>query len=186
MRKGIALLLKITGFVVLFIISLYPSGSSSAPSYPFCSSFGIQRVQVKWEAPPFSLKSLDGRQVALSDFRGKPIMLIFWATWCGSCTDELPVMDKFTVGKRDQLTILTAAIDGERETKVQRFVKKEKITLPVLLDLKERLARAYGVTMIPATFFIDRDGLIIGMIRGERDWSSPDAWPAIQEILSLR
>lgn len=176
MKKGIVLLLIVTEVAAFFVSPLYASESV----------FGIQRFEVKWEAPPFSLKSLDGNQIALNDLRGKPIMLTFWATWCGSCTDEIPVIDKFSAGKRNQLTILTAAIDGEREKKIERFVKGKKITLPVLLDVKEKIARTYRVTMIPTTFLIDRDGLIVGMIRGERDWSSQDAWPAIQEILSLR
>lgn len=179
MKKGIVLLLMIIG---VGAFSFPPLRTVAHPD----DSFGIQRFEVKWEAPPFSLKSLDGNQIALNDLRGKPIMLTFWATWCGSCTDEIPVIDKFSAGKRNQLTILTAAIDGEREKKIERFVKGKKITLPVLLDVKEKIARTYRVTMIPTTFLIDRDGLIVGMIRGERDWSSQDAWPAIQEILSLR
>ena len=150
------------------------------------SQFDTQRLKEKREALPFSLKSLGGKQVSLGDFKGKPVMLFFWACWCGSCTDELPVIEKFSAGKKDQLAILTIAIDGEKESRIERFVKKKNITLPVLLDVKEKVARSYGVTMVPATFFIDREGFIIGMIRGERDWSSKEAWPAIKDFFSLR
>lgn len=180
MKKRIVLLLMVAGCVALFFPS-FPALGQSDPS-----SFDIQRFREKREALPFSLKRLGGNQVALSDFRGKPVMLTFWATWCGSCTDEIPVIEKFSAGKRDELTFLTAAIDGEREQKIERFVKRKGITLPVLLDVKERLARTYGVTMIPTTFFIDREGFIIGMVRGERDWSSGDVWPAIKNLFYLR
>jgi len=156
--------------------------SSSPLSIP---SFGIQRFNEKREAPPFSLKTLNGSQVSLSDFKGKPMILKFWATWCPSCVEELSQMEKFSEGKKDQLHILMPAIDGDKEKRVQSVVKKHKVTLPVLLDVKEKIARTYKVTFIPVTFLIDREGMIVGMIVGERDWSSPEAWSAIKEILDL-
>lgn len=152
------------------------------PSIP---SFGIQRFEEKREAPPFSLKTLDGSQVSLKDFKGKPVLLKFWATWCPSCVEELSPMEKFSEGKRDQLCILMPAIDGEKDKRIQSVVKKNKVTLPVLLDVKEKIARTYKVTFIPVAFLIDREGMIVGMIVGERDWSLPEAWSSIKEILGL-
>ena len=160
-----------------------PSPQSDCPS---CPSFGVQRFQEKKEAPPFSLKGLDGNTVALRDFKGKPILLKFWATWCPTCKEELPVLEKFSTGKRDQLTILLLAIDGEKEKRVQRAIKENRVTLPVLLDVKEKIARAYGVKFIPAAFLVDREGIMMGMIVGERDWSSPTAWSAIKELFCLQ
>jgi peroxiredoxin len=162
------------------------SASSVQPDCPSCLSFGIQRFQEKKEAPHFSLKCLDGNTITLKDFKGKPVLLKFWATWCPTCKEELPVLEKFSTGKRDQLTIFLLAIDGEKEKRVQRFIKESKITLPVLLDPKEKIARTYGVKFIPAAFLVDREGMIIGAIVGERDWSSPAAWSAIKELLCLR
>ncbi len=148
-------------------------------------SFGVQRLEEKREAPPFSLKTLNGSQLSLKDLKGKPILLKFWATWCPSCVEELSSMEKFSEGRRDQLSILMPAIDGEKEKRVQNVVKKHKVTLPVLLDLNEKIARTYKVTFIPTVFLIDREGMIVGMIVGERDWCSPEAWSSIKEILSL-
>lgn len=158
---------------------------SVQPDCHSCPSFGVQRFQGKKEAPHFSLKCLDGNTIALKDFKGKPVLLKFWATWCPTCKEELPVLEKFSTGKRDQLTIFLLAIDGEEEKRVQRFIKESKITLPVLLDPKEKIARKYGVKFIPAAFLVDREGRLVGTIVGERDWSSPDAWPAIKEVLDL-
>jgi len=129
---------------------------------------------------------LDGNQVALHDLKGKPILLKFWATWCPSCVEELPMMEKFSEGRKDQLVILMAAIDGEKERKVQRRIKEKKITLPVLLDPKAKTARAYGVSFIPISFLINREGLIVGTVVGERDWVSPKAWLAVKELFDLR
>ncbi len=95
------------------------------------------------------------------------------------------MMEKFSEGRRNQLVILMAAIDGEKERKVRRVVQENKVTLPVLLDPKARTARAYGVSMIPISFLIDGEGLIVGTIVGERDWLSHKAWSAIKEVLNL-
>jgi peroxiredoxin len=87
-------------------------------------------------------------------------------------------------GKREQLTILTLAIDGEKEKRVRRFVERCKVTLPVLLDMNEKVARAYGVKMVPTAYLLDQEGMMLGMMMGQRDWSSPIAWSAIKELLN--
>jgi peroxiredoxin len=110
---------------------------------------------------------------------------LFWATWCPSCTEEIGFLEKFSNGKREQFTILMLAIDGEKDKKVRRLISQNKITLPVLLDPKEKTARAYGVKFIPIIFLIDREGMVVGKIVGERDWTSPEAFSAIREIFDL-
>lgn len=184
MRKVISLMVFVCTLVpsVLYGAETKPAASESLS----CEAFGVQRPKDKKPALPFSLKTLDGKTVALSDFRGKPVLVKFWATWCPSCEEELPVVENLLAGKRDQVTTLLLAIDGEKEKRVERAIKKAKVTLPVLLDVKEKTARLYGVTFIPAAFLIDRDGMLIGSIVGERDWHSPAAWQAIKEVFSLQ
>lgn len=109
--------------------------------------------------------------------------MIFFASWCSACKEDVPLIERFSDGKKDQLTILALAIDGEKEKKVQRFVKASKITLPVLLDVKEKIARTYGVRMVSTAFLINGEGSMVGMIVGQRDWSTPTAWSAIKEML---
>jgi peroxiredoxin len=186
--KRIGLLLGIPAVVLFIITSLMAKDHSSASSQisSACDSFGVVKSLVEREAPSFGLKTLDGNQVLLNDFKGKPVLLKFWATWCPSCLEELPMMEKFSEGRNDQLVILMAAIDGEKERKVQRVIKEKKITLPVLLDPKAKTARAYGVNFIPVSFFINREGLIVGIAVGERNWVSPKAWSAVKELFDLR
>lgn len=176
------------GTIFFFLLTIIGTSVTFTLTYgdpPSIPSFGIQKLEEKREAPSFSLKALNGSQVSLNDFKGKPILLKFWATWCPSCVEELPQMEKFSEGRRDQLCILMPAIDGEKEKRVQNVVKKNKVTLPVLLDVKEKIARTYKVTFIPVAFLIDREGMIVGMIVGERDWCSPEAWSSIKEILGV-
>ena len=190
MKRRIVLLLSIMMGITTFLIPFFEIGraaSTSQPEYPFCNSFGIQRFQERKEAPAFSLKGLDGKPIALSDFRGKPVLITFWATWCTSCKEEIPLLEKFSQGKRDQLTILLIAIDGERKSAVQKIVNENKVTLPVLLLLKEKVMDQYGVRgWVPLTFLVDQEGMLIGKIVGQRDWCSAEAWSCMKELFSLR
>jgi peroxiredoxin len=190
MKRKVALLLLI-GMETTLLLGPFPqvgmAASLSQPEYPSCNSFGIQRFQEKKQAPAFSLKSLNGEQISLSDFKGKPVLITFWATWCGSCKEELPVLEKFYVGKKDQLAILLITIDGERKGAVQKIVSQNKITLPVLLLLKEKVMDQYGVRgWVPLTFLVDQEGVLVGKIVGQRDWCTPEAWSCLKELFELR
>jgi peroxiredoxin len=189
-RKGIILLLSIMAGMVTLLIPFLQAGGGASPSQPECPScysFGVQRFQERKTAPPFTLKNLYGDQVSLSDFKGKPVLITFWATWCDSCKEELPVLEKFSVGKRNQLAFLLIAIDGERKRAVQKIFDQNKITLPVLLLLKEKVMDQYGVRgWVPQTFLIDQEGKLAGKIVGQRDWLSPEAWSCLKELFELR
>jgi len=188
-RRTVLLLTIIMGIAILLIpfLEVGMVASPSQPEYPSCNSFGVRKFQEKKAAPDFSLKALDGKQIALSDFKGKPVLIIFWATWCSACKEDIALLEKFYVGKKDQLAILLIAIDGERKRTVQKIISENKITLPVLLLLKEKIMDHYGVRgWIPLTFLIDREGMLVGKIVGQRDWCSAEAWPCLKELFGLR
>jgi peroxiredoxin len=188
MRKGTIFLLIITG-VASFLISPLQAKDPLPPAqqdFSSCTAFGIQRFPEKKEAPPFSLKSLDGNRISLSDFKGKPVLLFFWITWCSACKEDMVLLEKFFIGKKEQLTILLIAIDGEREKRIRKIIKENKISLPVLLILEEKVMDDYGIKgWVPQTILIDREGLMIGKVVGQRNWASPEAWSALREIFSL-
>jgi peroxiredoxin len=173
-------------WVLLLCSPLHGQTPSGQPDCPSCASFGVQRLSEKKEAPFFNLRRIDGTFVNLRDLRGKPAILFFWATWCPSCKEEIGLFEKFLKDKSDQLAIYTLVIDGESEKAVHRTIQKYTIGLPVLLDVKEKIARTYGVKMVPCTYLVSREGLMLGTVVGQRDWSSPEAWCAIREIFGLR
>jgi peroxiredoxin len=189
MKERIVLPVSIMMGIATLLIPLLGLGRAASPLQPVspsCDSFGVQRFQEKKEAPPFSLNNLDGKKINLSDFRGKPVLITFWATWCDSCKEELPILEKFSGGKKDELTVLMITIDGERKRAAQKIINENKITLPVLLLLKEKVMDQYGVRgWVPQTYLIDQEGMLVGKIVGQRDWCAPEAWFCLKELFGL-
>ena len=111
-------------------------------------------------APGFELSSLDGQVVSLSDFRGKPVFLNFWATWCGPCRFEMPFIQKMYEGLSNEGLVVLAVNVQENPTRVKEFVESFGLTFPVLLATNSEVPLTYNIRGIPATFFIDKNGII--------------------------
>ncbi len=123
-----------------------------------CAAPSVARVGES--APDFKLQNLDGQLISLSDFRGKPVLINFWATWCKFCRYEMPYLQQIYEEWSDKgLVVLTIDI-GESPSKVKEFLQALNLSLPVLLDTNEKVAQKYNVPPVPTTFFIDSDGTI--------------------------
>jgi peroxiredoxin len=112
-------------------------------------------------APAFSLESLDGRTVSLEDYRGKRVLVHFWATWCGVCRQELSALSAVQKGLGPDEALLTVVADSDDRAHVRDFVAKEGIRYPVLLADATTL-RAYRIGMFPTNYFLDAEGRISG------------------------
>lgn len=118
-------------------------------------------LKIGAKAPNFSLNTLDGKQVELSDYKGKKVMLNFWATWCPPCKKEMPDMEKYTQQAGDDVVVLAVNIDPEND--VQAFVEDNGITFTIPLDsqsAKNPVNERYKILSIPTTYFIDKEGII--------------------------
>lgn len=118
--------------------------------------------QVGKLAPDFTFIDSEGKSVSLSDLRGSSIILNFWATWCGPCKYEMPLIQDLAHDKERAekgLIILTINI-GESADTILKFMKARSFSFPVLLDIQKSITRAYNVRAIPTTFFIGQDGII--------------------------
>jgi len=118
-------------------------------------------------APAFELKSLDGKTVRLADFRGKAVLLNFWATWCQPCKIEMPwfveLQNKYGA---EGLQVVGIAMDDASEQDIAKFAKDMGVNYPVLIG-KESVGDAYGgVQFLPTTFFLDRDGKVVDRVFG--------------------
>jgi peroxiredoxin len=118
-------------------------------------------------APDFELKSLDGRSVHLTDFRGKAVLLNFWATWCQPCKIEMPwFVEMQKQYGSDGLQVVGVAMDDASEEDIAKFAKQMGVNYPILLG-KEAVGDAYGgVQFLPTTFFIDRNGKVVDRVFG--------------------
>ncbi len=109
-------------------------------------------------APDFTLKSLSGENLRLSEFRGEVVMINFWATWCGPCRQELPELEALhrQYGQRG-FRLLGVNIDDDRQRAVD-MAKTLGVSFPVLFDTRKEVSRLYGVHAMPMTLLVDRDG----------------------------
>ncbi|MBC8285521.1 MAG: TlpA family protein disulfide reductase [Nitrospinae bacterium] len=138
-----------------------------------CVSASAQ-VKEGVDAPNFSLKTLDGKEVNLSDYRGKHVLVNFWATWCGPCKIEMPSLEALHQRFKDKnFALLAISNDMFGATIVKPFVKAHKINFTILLDQRLKASNAFGVVSLPSTFMIDPQGKIIGALYGAEDWATP-------------
>lgn len=124
--------------------------------------------QVKGQpAPDFSLESLDGKPVRLADYRGKAVLLNFWATWCQPCKIEMPWFEELQKQYGSQgLQVVGIAMDDASKDEIGKFAKQMGVNYPILIGT-ESVGDAYGgVQFLPSTFFIDRDGKMVDHIFG--------------------
>lgn len=117
-------------------------------------------------APDFTLETLDGKTVKLSDFRGEKILLNFWASWCPPCRAEMPDIQK--VHKNHDVAILAVNLTNAETSveSVKEFVNDFQLTFPILLDKKLEVANTYGIQPIPTSFLIDSKGRIANIVIG--------------------
>ena len=125
-------------------------------------------------APDFTFPGLDGEKVSLSDYRGKVVLVNIWATWCPPCVEEMPSMEKlYRKFKGQNFEILAVSIDEPGLEAVAPFMKKSNLTFPALIDSEGTIKAVYGVTGIPESFIVDKQGILIKKIVGPVDWASP-------------
>jgi cytochrome c biogenesis protein CcmG/thiol:disulfide interchange protein DsbE len=121
--------------------------------------------QVGFLAPDFTATTLGGETVKLSELRGTPVVLNFWATWCPPCRAELPHFQAVHASQGADFTLLAVDV-REAPQDVARFADQLGLTFPIPLDADGRIAATYQVRAYPTTFFIDADGVIRRIVRG--------------------
>lgn len=133
---------------------------------------GSEPVRIGDAAPDFSLTDSD-RTVRLSQFRGKPILLNFWATWCPPCVEEVPALVALQKQMGDKVVILAVSADEDEEA-YKKFTQKHMPGLLTIRDGKQQSNRLYGTFAFPETYVIDREGVIRRKFIGAVDWTSPE------------
>lgn len=120
-------------------------------------------VEIGKEAPNFQLETLEGKNVSLKDFRGKKVLVNFWATWCPYCIQEMPDLNKLYIENKDKDFVVLAVDVGESKADVEKYIKDNPYDFEVLLDKDGRVSMEYLVRGIPTSFMIDKEGIIRGI-----------------------
>ena len=119
-------------------------------------------------APDFTVRDWKGKKVQLSDYRGTPVVINFWATWCGFCVEEMPDFNTVAAEHPEVQFMMINVTDGSQETveSAKAFIEKNGYTFPVFFDTMLEAAMAYNATGLPCTFFISAEGELVAYARG--------------------
>lgn len=141
------------------------SGTAESDGAPLDTTLA-DLVKAGSVAPDFELADLNGETVRLSDFRGRPVILNFWATWCAPCRLEMPELQRAQTGFGDDGPVVLTINQEESAERVTEFFTEVGLTMPALLDPRAKVGVAYGAYFLPTTVIIDSDGIVIDVHRG--------------------
>jgi len=166
---------------VLAIVVIYRIHNTADSQIQIKSQVGSE---IGMQAPDFTLRNLNGNLERLSSFKDKVIILNFWATWCAPCLEEMPAFEKIYRRYRSQgLTVIAVSLDKGDTSKVEKFVDEHSLTFPVLLDLDGIAEKIYPSFTIPFTYVIDKKGIIVARVDGEKNWSSNETFAALDVLI---
>jgi len=133
--------------------------------------------------PPLVLQDLHGRTHRLADYRGKVVLVNFWATWCEPCRDEMPSIERLRQSLAGQPFEVLAVNIGEPLGRIERFLERMPLGFPMLLDRDTGVAKAWKARVVPASYLVGPDGRIRYVHYGELDWSSEPVRKRVAELL---
>jgi len=160
--------------ILLFFITLIVSPGLAAGEKPAGNE--PQKLE-------FSLPDLGGKVVKLSDYKGRVVMLNFWASWCPPCREEMPAMQKLhQLMAKEPFAIVAVNIERGGSEKIRDFIGKNRLTFKVLLNGDE-LASRLSIRSIPTTYLIDKKGEVVTKIIGARDWADAENLKMFKEMV---
>jgi peroxiredoxin len=143
----------------------------------------LQPMKDVGPTPEFSLSTPDGKKISLKDFRGKIVLLNFWASWCVPCREEMPAMEKlYQEYKQKNFAILAIAVKDRKQDAID-FVKELKISYPIALDPEAQVGSLYGAWGLPATYLIGPNGEGLARGWGPAEWYGSGARRLVKDLL---
>jgi peroxiredoxin len=133
-------------------------------------------------APNFSFSDQFGRKLSLTEFRGKVVLINFWATWCPPCRDEIPSMESLQRQMdKNEFAILALSVDDSWD-QVNQFKNQSGFDLPVYADFEKKISSLYGTFKYPETYVLDREGIVALKIIGPTDWTAPELLAFLRKL----
>lgn len=154
---------KMLGLII--VLSLLWIGAANTLYPP--DQAATEKPQVHLKAPSFTLPSWQGKTLSIADAEGKPLVINFWASWCGPCKDEIPVLNSLYQKHHNQFQLYGVNLtDTDTMGAMKAFMRDYEITYPVLLDKKGKVQNMYNVNAFPTTYLINADGTIVKKMKG--------------------
>jgi peroxiredoxin len=169
----------------LLVAALAPAASADEPVLGYLLKTLDLRGYTSRTAPPqFSGRTLDARQLSLTEYRGTVMVLTFWASWCLECRVEMPALERLQREFSSRGLAIVGVNARESKEAVRRYAKELGLTFPLVLDPDGKLNALYGVIGLPTTFVVGRDGRAIAFAIGPREWESAPARALIAALLA--
>lgn len=146
---------------------------------------GVTPTQLK--SKDFTLPFIKGGQGKLSDYRGKWVLLNFWATWCGPCRQEMPTLESVAQEfNGEDLQVLGVSVDQGPVGLVRKYLKEQGISFPNFHDNKSEVSSVYQATAIPSVYIISPDGYLAGVFRGGKSWETKEVLQTLKELVAFK
>jgi peroxiredoxin len=169
--------------LIIIPLLLLLGGAAQATS-PLANLSVVPEVE-RHTAPDFISENLRGGNTGMADYKGKIVLLNFWATWCMPCRAEMPGMETLWQNYKEQgLVIAAVSVDEGSRGRIETFTKLLDLSFPILLDPESKVSDLYKVSNMPTSFLIDRNGKIISRIVGTEEWTSPEAIQLVEKLLA--
>lgn len=147
-------------------------------------SFSAYAKELSGPAPNFTLKNLKGETVKLSDYKGKVVMINFWASWCPPCRQEMPLLEQMSKDLSAAGFILLGVNIDEELSDATDFLKTSPVTFPILLDPTAKVADLYKNEAMPSSYFVDRNGNLAYLHKGYKKGEEEDYRKVIKKLLA--
>ena len=157
--------------LVVGVLMLGSVGLGVGPTY---AQERLTKLSGELSAPQFELRDLDGNVHRMSDYRGKVVVVNFWATWCPPCREEMPSMQRAWEQLSEEDIAMLAINVGEDEDQIFTFTADYPVEFPLLMDQNSEVIQQWPVRGLPTTFVVDPEGRLVYQAIGGRDWDAPD------------
>lgn len=154
----------LVGIILLILIYFLAKKGVTIITHPMARK--IVKKQLNQQAKSFCLKDLEGTEICLEKFKGKNVLLVFWAPWCPHCINEMPELNRIHEIIPEEITVISVAVLSKREM-IEKTVKKHNISYPVLIDSANKVLKKYKIRSLPINYIIDKEGIIKKVLVGE-------------------
>jgi len=160
-------------FALLLLLAVLPAHAQAQELKPWAGVI----------TPALELPDLEGKPHRLADYRGRVVLVNFWATWCVPCREEMPSIERLRASLQGRPFTVLAVNLAEPESRIRKFLEAVPVSFPVLLDRNAQTAKAWQARVLPATFIVGPDGVVRYQYYGELDWSKPEVRETILRLL---